>query len=336
LGFIHEEALQIFLKIKILKIMSKNRFLTGIFRTIIPAATAAAGYTIGHDRGEQSLVEKLKTKQGIQGLDTSVYSNILEEAFIKGEFDGLTVGLVRKNVGNILDRANIQHGDSMFGSDKALSGRYLVSMWQRGAIGAGTSVLGRGINGDLCSAMGYQRGNLSHPQGYGELSAPIDDVSGLYENGGSRFNKKTGEIVPADTTSEQMAAREIEEELNIKIQEEDLHKINFEFSVNERGIPAMVCYYAALLEDTPPLKNNDEEFKRTEFEGDDMQRPIWVPINKIRCSGGRCHYENSPIHPGTVENLQKSVEKLGSKEDKESAKELMEFIMPLEQVSPSR
>lgn len=288
--------------------------LTSAASLVLPAAIGY-GYGVrkGADIGERRFVDRLNSGQAIDSLDDKVIGKILNNAFMQGKFDGIEKESIRKNIGKILDKVDIKHGDTVVPSDETLSGRYLISQWQRGAIGTMTSVFAYDENGDLCIAMGPQRGSFASPQGYGELHVPKDDDSGLYEKGGSRYNKKTGEVVLADKTSEGMA-KEVEEELGIVIGEEKLTKVDFQYSINERGIPAMVGHFYIMLDSTVDLKNNDTEFKGTEFDGDDMDNPRWVRLKDIECVRGQCRYQSLPISDGTIYNLQQSLKHLG--EDK--------------------
>ena len=88
---------------------------------------------------------------------------------VHSDLSSLSVEVARKIAPDVIDAASVPNGDISITSNKAYSKRYIISKWQRAAIGSSIIVMGKDLQGDLCVALGEQRGLLRNPQGYMEI-----------------------------------------------------------------------------------------------------------------------------------------------------------------------
>ena len=216
-------------------------------------------------------------------------------------------------------KSALKHGDMAVPSDRAHSGRHVISQWQRQAAGAIITTLARDKDGDLCIALGPQRGVMSVPQGYMEARLPKDNLSGVPEDF-SRLNRSTGEFVAADKTMTQCAVRELYEELGIKITEEQLTLIDV--TAHNPMLPTVEVNYGVLLDNAPSLKTIDEEFK-----DDDMSKPHWFKVKDIKCLAGNCYPDGVklPMKQCDIPTIQKTINTLFGISDQDKA-ECQEFL----------
>lgn len=238
----------------------------------------------------------------------------VERAYLTGsviDLDCLTREAARSAVGKVLDKAGIAHGDTAFPSAEVHSGRYLVTQWQRSAAGATVIVLGKDEAGELCVALGPQRGKMRHPQGYMESPLPKDDMTGLAAKGASRINKTTGELVMADHSLEDNAIREVLEEIGVVITKDQLTLLGV---TSEKGanpvVHTIAVNFMAILQSTPSLKVLDHE-----FAADDLTKPRWCPLKDIKKSrsDGKFYAAGSelPLDDDTVKSLGTALAKTG-------------------------
>ena len=251
------------------------------------AAISGAAYT-GYEFGRSTRADKLETSHF---------------------WHDIPANRVRRMLPNILDAAKIPHGDLSVTSYQVHSGRYFISQWQRTAIGTSLIALGKDQDGDICVAVGMQRGTLRHPQGYMEVELPHEDLTGLRSLGASRINKKTGELVMADKSIEDNAVREAFEEAGIRIGKEQL---NFLSLTKEEGASPVRfnANYFVILKDTPQLQTHD-----TEFGDADLTQPRWAKLKDIKQQNGVFTLEkgDAMFEPETIKLLGQALEKSGNK-----------------------
>jgi 8-oxo-dGTP pyrophosphatase MutT (NUDIX family) len=166
----------------------------------------------------------------------------------------------------------------------AHSKRYIISKWQRSAVGASVIVLGVDKDKGLCIALGSQKGTLRNPQGYMELPLPKEDLTGLSQKNASRLNGITLEPVAADKSIEENAVREIREEIGLQVSQDSLYLLGIE-SVMEANPITFVAHYFVKLPDTPLLQILDHE-----FADDDLQKPVWIKIRDLKLSSVNGQY----------------------------------------------
>lgn len=215
----------------------------------------------------------------------------------------------RKNLTKILDATQIPHGDLVIPSQVVHSGRYLVSQWQRAAVGATVIVLGIDAEKDLCVALGKQQGYFKHPQGYMEIPLPKADLTHLREQGASRINGKTGKVVKADISIEENATREVYEEIGLKVSPQDLTLLSISSLIEDSPVTIAANYLLFRL-NTPPLKAIDNEF------ADDLQEPRWFKVKNIYFNKGKFYVKNesTEVDPRTVKVLHQALVKLNEKQ----------------------
>lgn len=223
---------------------------------------------------------------------------------------------------DVLDASKIPHGDLAVPSRIVHSRRHIISQWQRGAAGATVVVLGHDKDGDLCIALGSQRGSLVQPQGYMEQRLPNDDLTGLRAKGASRLNGTTGDIVLADATMLACAAREVREEIGLDIPEDQLKILSI--SNGNQVVHTIAANYGTLLPNTPALKTLDHE-----FANDDMANPAWYKLKDIQLRFGKFYVTGSklPINDSSIQQIQQAIQELPgvTAEDKAACKALLSF-----------
>lgn len=226
----------------------------------------------------------------------------------KIDFSSLSSAEARQLLTQLLDLSKIPHGDLSIPGNVISSKRYIISQWQRVAVGSIVTIFAYDPDGDLAVALGVQRGVLRTPQGYMEAPLPKEDLSGIREKGGSRLNAKTGEIVAADRSIEENAVREVKEEIGLAIIESDLNLLGVLSLVDESPVAVAIEYYVK-LDHTAALKTVDDE-----FSGDDMQSPRWVKIKDIKFNPDKKNYftPNSefPVEARTMKSINKVLEKI--------------------------
>ncbi|MCH9755733.1 MAG: NUDIX hydrolase [Gammaproteobacteria bacterium] len=200
---------------------------------------------------------------------------------------------------SLLDAAKVPHGDMAVPSQTVHSRRFFISQWPRSAVGACIMVLGTDDEGDICVAVGHQRGLLRHPQGYMEVRLPKEDLTGLRAKNASRINASTGEAVLIDHSIEDNAVREVYEEIGLTISKSQLKLLSIKSSIQENPVCIAGIYYV-MLNNTPNLKTLDHE-----FADDDLAKPQWIKIKNIIYKEGKYYaYPGSlPFDPATIEQL---------------------------------
>lgn len=303
-----------------------NSRLFSSFRTILPIGTLATGYYLGYSNGystrhgndiNQPSSNKHSTKNiSLSSTDVPQESKlkpiteILKEASLDAWKEvNITQEKARELLPLFLDAANIPHGDITIPSNKVHSRRHIISQWQRSAAGSTVMLISADESGNICIALGAQRGKLNHPQGYMETELPKTDLSGLREKGASRINGTTGELVPADKKIEDNAAREIYEETGLKVPKEHLHLLSVTSGPDANPIvPTIAVNYMAIITGCPQLKTVD-----TEFANDDMDKPHWYKIKDIKQGEDGQYYVTGnklPIHPQTISVLKEALKEL--------------------------
>jgi ADP-ribose pyrophosphatase YjhB (NUDIX family) len=211
----------------------------------------------------------------------------------------------RRFLTSILDASEIPDGDMV-----VPGGRYEISKWQRTSTGATVIVLGKDNKGDLYVAVGNQRGLLRHPQGYMELPLPKEDLTGLRAQGASRINAVTKKPVPHDNSMEDCAAREVYEEIGIKVNKDQLKLLSVTSGVNQNPVCIAVNYYV-VLNDLPILSTKDHE-----FANDDLSNPQWIRIKDITKRDGKCYAKDNTtsLEQNTIHQLKKALSINGQKE----------------------
>ncbi len=254
----------------------------------------------------REMLDLLQQESTWKTMGTEVSSAILSQALRYASWEGITKDCARETLSNHVDRADVPHGDLAISSKKVHSNRYIISQWQRSAAGAIVVVLGRDDDGDLCVALGPQRGKMVLAQGYMEVPLPNEDLTGLKKQGASRINNNTGELVKADTCIEDTAVREVREELGLNIAVRDLTLLDIASGKEENPIvPTVAPIYGVLLNDTPPLKTLDDEFIT-----DDMQDPQWYKIRNIKCIDGQYYVPGKDFPIRRMPVIQKAIDKL--------------------------
>ena len=261
-----------------------------IFVTIIAIGLIVTSYYIGNYSA---------TKAALKQLPSTNVEHI--------DWKAIDVPTARKVLTYVLDAADVPHGDMAVPSRKVHSKRYIVSQWQRSAAGATVIVLGTDKDGELCVALGAQRGTLRHPQGYMETALPKEDLTGLRAKGASRINSKTSTPVEIDASIEDNAVREVYEEIGLKVNKDQLQLLSIDSNMDASPVTIAANYFIK-LSDTPPLQTNDDE-----FVDDDLAKPMWVKISDIK-KGRDGLYMTSlsslPVDNKTVEILNQALNKL--------------------------
>ena len=287
----------------------------------VGTASGVAGYYVGKDRAYKSLEQE----KPWQTMTPEYRDSIFPHALKYGSWDKLSVELARKTLSAHLDASQVPHGDLAVPSRKIHSGRYIITQWQRVATGAAVVVLSRNKAGDLCVALGSQRGKLVQAQGYMESHLPKDDLTGLRERGASRINGSTGKIVKADDSIEDTAEREVWEELGLLIQKNKFKLLSIGSTRDSNPIVHTVTvHYVTNVGPACQLQTLD-----TEFAGDDMSQPKWYPLKNITCIDGHCYAKDNklPLHPDTVIRLKQALNdsEHASKADREACRVLLNF-----------
>ncbi len=235
--------------------------------------------------------------------------NILFQLLTKIDLSHLDVQTARTLATPILDAASIPDGDLSLTSHTAHSKRYIISKWQRAAVGASVIVFGRHPDGTLSVILGPQRGMLRNPQGYMEIPLPKEDLTGLKASHSSRLNGKKLKKVKEDLSLEDNAVREVFEEAGLTIKKEDLVLLRINSEINANPI-CFAAQYMVILNDTPKLSNH-----ASEFVNDDLQKPTWVKLSDIHYNARDKHYfvkdYPMPIDPKTIDSMNLGLLKMG-------------------------
>ena len=248
----------------------------------------------------------------VKGIATCAI-NALSAGGYRTELDQVT--------GHALDMAKVGHGDAVFPGNTS-SGRYVVSQWQRGAVGAMVIPLLEDASSEPCVILGLQGGVLRVPQGYGELPCPSDDRSGLKLNqhGASRLHHKTRDYVEAEQQGMRgIAQRELKEETNVSVNLDDLVLQDVIDSPPERNKPyRTVGIYSTNVKgiNLGSIRTIDDEF------ADDIDNTQTIRIKDIKQTlneAGQSIY-SAPyrdtkgqvqfiaLEPGTYELIQKAIQ----------------------------
>lgn len=276
---------------------------------------------VGYYLGIYNSLNHLQKEEVWKKMNSTSSGKLLESALKYGEWSKVSQQTSIDTLPLHLDTTNVPDGDMSVPSKKVHSGRYIISQWQRVAAGASVVVLGRDKEQDLCVALGTQRGELVIAQGYMESYLPKEDFTGLGKNGASRINRTTGELIYADSTLKDVAAREVKEELGIVISKNSLQLIDVFSGRNTHiGLHVVEGIYGIILPNTAELKTLD-----TEFVQDDMQRPFWTKIKNIKCIKNNCYTPNNslPIEKRRILIIQKTINLLGTDSDKEAYKSFL-------------
>jgi 8-oxo-dGTP pyrophosphatase MutT (NUDIX family) len=277
-----------------------------IIITIVAITLVAIGYYIGNYNGAQQALKQLSNTEVWNKLPIYIKENIANEAIEYINWKNIKEPTARKILPYILDAAEVPHGDIAVPSEKVHSRRYIVSQWQRSAVGATVILIGTDKDGELCVALGVQRGVLRHPQGYMETALPKEDLTGLRAQNASRINSKTSTLVPIDESIEDNALREIYEEIGLKVDKDQLQLLSINSNMDTS--PATVAAnYLVRLPDTPTLQTNDDE-----FVDDDLAKPMWVKISDIKSKDNLyiTSLSTLPVDNKTIEILNQALSKL--------------------------
>lgn len=282
-----------------------------LFQKITGSIIGSAGlFYGGYIYGSYNTVKKLEKSDGWQNLSNQSRYSLFNAAAQKVAWNELDPGQVRKLLPTILDAAKVPHGDMAVPSKTVHSGRHVISQWQRAAVGACVMLLGKDNDGDICLAVGNQRGLLRHPQGYMEVGLPREDLTGLRVKNASRVNAKTGELVLMDNSIEDNAVREVYEEVGLVISKSQLQLLGIKSAMQDNPVSVAANYYV-LLNDTPNLKTIDQE-----FADDDLSKPQWVKVKNIVSKEGK-YYSNSaslPFDLATITHLDAALHAIGYEE----------------------
>ncbi len=288
-------------------------------RTLPFIATTALSVATGYVLGKNDSTLKFAQPSYWQNLPIQTSSDIMLAGLRAGALKNtpLDKSLARDIAGQALDRSEISHGDTAIPSSAVHSARFIITQWQRSAVGACVVVLGKDKDGDLCVALGSQRGELVIPQGYMEVPAPRDDGTGvLHSNNASRFNKKTGEIITADQTIEDNAIREVKEEIGVDLKKDQLKLLSVDSATDKRlGLYMVAAIYGAKLSSTPDLKVLDDE-----FVDDDIKQPFWSKVRDIKMLGDNFYVKNgnsnNPINSECISHIKNAVTSIASEQEK--------------------
>lgn len=241
-------------------------------------------------------------------MSDNLQNDLAIKALKNIKWDDLDVASARAILTNVLDASKVPHGDLSVPSNIVHSGRYVISQWQRSAVGAIVIVLGYDEEKDLAIALGTQRGLFRTPQGYMELPLPKEDLTGLKQKGASRLNLYTMAAVSADSSIQKNAIREVYEEIGLNIQEEDLTLLDIVSDVNANPV-CIAAVYMVKLPNTPILETYDHE-----FINDDLANPMWIKIKDIKYNATQDKYyidaSNTAIDNNTIDYLNKALQKL--------------------------
>lgn len=268
-----------------------------------------AGYYLGLYQANRSFISQLSSVQWWSQLENNIRQDITSNVLSHINWQELDLSGARKILTDVLDASKVPHGDMSVPSNIVHSKRYLISQWQRSAVGASVIVLGRDGAGDLAVVLGSQRGMLRNPQGYMEVALPQEDLTGLREQNASRFNSKTMEPVQVDTSLTANAVREVYEEAGIKINENDLVLLDVLSDMTSSPV-CVVAHYMVKLTNTPALRVHDVEFIQ-----DDLSNPHWIKIKDIKYDEIQHQYvaQNNgvPIDPNSIKFLKKALGTMG-------------------------
>ena len=280
------------------------------YKQIILGVSSAVLYSYGgYQYGNNQALQKLKSPNGWEKLPSDLRQSLSKNALEFVNWSNLEKNKARSILSNVLDASVVPDGDMAVPSNTVHSRRHFISKWQRTATGATIIVLGKDDEGNLCTALGDQRGALRHPQGFMEVPLPKEDLTGLKAQNASRMNGNTGEIVLADISIESNAVREVYEELGLSISENQLKLLRTTSDMKSSPICIAANYYV-ILPNTPQLNTIDKE-----FVSDDLSKPAWVKIKDIQARDGKFYVGSNPlpVDPNTVKQLRKALELSGYK-----------------------
>ena len=293
--------------------MGQQEYMKGykLFQKITGSVISGSGLLYGsYAYGNHNSLKKLEKPEGWQNLPTESRHRLFGAAAQTIRWSELETTQVRQLLPDMLDAAKVPHGDMAVPSKIVHSRRYLISQWQRAAVGACVMVLGTDDNADICVAVGNQRGLLRHPQGYMEVRLPKEDLTGLRAKNASRINAQTGEAVPMDNSIEDNAVREVHEEIGLTISKSQLRLIGIKSAMQDNPVSVAAKYYV-LLQNTPSLNTLDHE-----FADDDLSKPQWVKVKNIVLKEGKyyAHPNPLPFDSATIEQLNAALQATGNTE----------------------
>ncbi len=279
-----------------------------LFQQVTRGVLSGSGLLyVSYAYGHHNALKELEKPEGWQTLPAESKHRLFSAAVQTVRWSALETDQVRQWLPDMLDAAKVSHGDLAVPSTMVHSRRYVISQWQRAAVGACVMVLGTDAHADLCVAVGHQRGLLRHPQGYMEVRLPKDDLTGLRAKNASRINAQTGEDVPMDLSIEDNAIREVYEEIGLTVSKSQLRLMGIKSAMHDHPVCVAAQYYV-LLENTPRLNTQDHEFAE-----DDLSQPQWVKVKNIVLKEGKYYAPPNPFpfDSATIEQLNTALQTAG-------------------------
>ena len=281
------------------------------YKKAVSTAISISFFYGGYEYGKRDTLKKLQDPETWTKVPTDVRHNIASTASSYIDYGLLGRSENIKTATKVLDAIKVPHGDMVIPSEVVHSRRYIVTQWQRTAVGASVIVLMTDAQGDLCIALGSQRNLLRNPQGYMETGLPLEDHTGLRAKNASRINATTEEAVPMDLTIEDNAIREVHEEIGISITKEQLHSLGTTSYMDHNPVCINHNFYVIL----PVTANvHDLHIVDDEFVEDDLSKPFWIKIKTIENKEGKYYVPNHPlvIDPITMDLLGKALKDSGN------------------------
>lgn len=246
------------------------------YKKAVSTAIGLGVFYSGYAYGKHDTLKKLQVPETWSKIPTDIRHSIASIAVPHLDYGQLDRSTNIKIATRVLDAIKVPHGDMVIPSEVVHSRRYMVSQWQRTAVGASVIVLMTDSQGDLCVALGSQRGLLKNPQGYMETGLPLEDHTGLRAKNASRLNATTGEAVPMDLSIEDNAVREVHEEIGITITKEQLCSLGTTSYMDHNPVCINHNFYVLLPGHAYDLQVNDDEFVE-----DDLSKPHWIKVKTM-------------------------------------------------------
>ena len=281
------------------------------YKKAVSAVISMGFFYGGYEYGKHNTLKKLQAPGAWAKIPTDIRHTVASMASSHIDYRLLDRSENIKTATKVLDAIKVPHGDMVIPSEVVHSRRYIVTQWQRTAVGASVIVLMTDAQGDLCVALGSQRNLLKNPQGYMETGLPLEDHTGLRAKNASRINATTGEAVPMDFTIEDNAVREVHEEIGISITKEQLHSLGTTSYMDHNPVCINHNFYVLL----PVTANaHDLHVVDDEFIEDDLSKPHWIKIKTIENKDGKYYAPNHPlvIDPITMDLLNKALKDSGN------------------------
>ena len=275
---------------------------------ILVVTFVGVGYYCGIRYADRAILTEITTDTWWEKLPSDLQQNAGIQSLQHIKWKDMDLAVARKLLTDVLDASKVPHGDISVPSNVVHSRRYVISQWQRSAVGASVIVLGYDNDRDLSIALGVQRGMLRNPQGYMEVPLPNEDLTGLKQQGASRLNGSTMTPVPADQSIQTNAVREVYEEVGLTVNADNLILLDV-VSDMQASPRAFAARYMIILPNTPELKTYDQE-----FVDDDLSRPMWVKIKDIKYDTKKEKYfargSDIPVDANTIQPLNKALQVL--------------------------